>query len=112
MKEQIRSADELVKRAIVEPGLLDKIKADPTRELQELATKVVKDIPPRPPLESDVWIYRMVVGALGLVVLSAIIGAIVLTAMKATPIPEILIAIGSASVGALAGLLAPSPAGK
>ncbi len=112
MKAQVRSAEELVKRALVEPGLLDRIKADPVKELQELAAKVVQDILPSPPLESDVWIYRIVVGALGLVVLSAVIGAIVLTAMKATAIPEILTAIGSAAVGALAGLLAPSPVSK
>ncbi len=112
MGAQLRSAEELVKRASLEPGLLDKIKADPMKELQELAAKVVQEVPQSPPLESDVWIYRMVVIALGLAVISAVIGAIVLTAIKAQSIPELLTAIGSAAVGALAGLLAPSPAGK
>jgi hypothetical protein len=51
-----RSAEELVKRALVEPGLLDRIKADPVHELQELAAKIVAEIPASPPLESDVWI--------------------------------------------------------
>ena len=70
----------------------------------------------------------MVVAALGLAVLTevtlrhgeresnrqgrllviGVIGAIIL-AMAARPIPEVLVALGSAAVGALAGLLAPSP---
>ena len=36
-------------------------------------------------------------------------GGIYLAANKVTPTPEILIAIGSAAVGALAGLLTPAP---
>lgn len=58
----------------------------------------------------DVWIYRIVVFTLGLAVLVALIGAIVLAAIG-KPNPEVLVALGSASVGALAGLLAPPPAG-
>lgn len=53
----------------------------------------------------------MVIGALGLAVLLAVIGAIIL-AIAGKPIPELLTALGSAAVGALARLLAPSPAGK
>lgn len=63
------------------------------------------------PLESDVWIYRIVVGTLGLAVLGALGGAIGLTAFG-KQIPEVLVALGSAAVGALAGLLAPAPAGR
>ena len=63
------------------------------------------------PLTWDVWIYRMVVLALGLTVLLALIGAVVLAILGKTT-PEILIALGSAAVGALAGLLAPSPSAK
>jgi len=59
-------------------------------------------------LPHDVWVYRMVVAALGLAVLASLIGAIVL-AMDGHPTPESLIALGSAAVGGLAGLLAPSP---
>jgi len=51
----------------------------------------------------------MVVAALGLTVLVGIVGAIVL-AMTSKSIPEVLVVLGSAAVGALAGLLAPSPA--
>jgi hypothetical protein len=61
-----------------------------------------------PEAEKDVWIYRAVVGALGLTVLLTIVGLIVL-ALVGKPAPDGLIALGSAAVGALAGLLAPSP---
>ncbi len=65
------------------------------------------------PLATDKWIYRFVVCFLGLAILSCLYftfdlvsGASDQTTVK---IPEIFLAIGSAAVGALAGLLAPSP---
>lgn len=58
--------------------------------------------------ERDVWIFRLVVLSLGLCMLASLVGAIILAA-KGTDTPEILIALGSAAVGGLAGLLAPSP---
>lgn len=65
------------------------------------------------PLQTDPWIYRMVVLFLGLAVLTTVVGGIVLTYTGGTSqnfqIPQGIVAIGSAAVGALAGLLAPSP---
>jgi hypothetical protein len=61
----------------------------------------------------DVWIYRMVVGILGGVILTAAITAfmaIVLNKSGDTPSIAILTSLSSAAIGALAGLLAPSPA--
>ncbi len=60
-------------------------------------------------LTSDPWVYRMVVASLGLTVLSAVIGGLIITGTSATEIPAGVVALGSAAVGALAGLLAPSP---
>lgn len=60
-------------------------------------------------LQSDHWIYRIVVLALGLCVLSAMIGLILLSLRAGATVPDGLVAIGSAAVGALAGLLAPAP---
>ena len=60
----------------------------------------------------DTWIYRLVVGALGFAILLVIIGVVILaTSCKSieTPIITLFTAIVSGSVGALAGLLAPSP---
>lgn len=61
------------------------------------------------PLQSDRWIFRLVVAFLGFAVLLTIIGGFYLSIKTAVAIPEGLIALGSAAVGALAGLLAPSP---
>jgi len=58
--------------------------------------------------ERDVWIFRLVVVSLGLCMFASLVGAIVLAA-RGTETPEILVALGSAAVGGLAGLLAPSP---
>ncbi len=67
----------------------------------------------RTPLETDKWIYRYVVGCLGLAILACLFFtfflAVYSTNLKDLKIPDIFLAIGSAAVGALAGLLAPSP---
>jgi len=64
-------------------------------------------------LSADKWIYRIVVISLGLVALGALFGSIFLFAFKENlQLPDILISLGSAAVGALAGLLAPSPSPK
>jgi hypothetical protein len=99
----MRSASKLVARVAEDPALQAKIKEDPVRTLAGLVSES--------PLGSDVWIYRLVVGALGLAVLGCVAGAIVL-AMAAKDTPQLLLAVGSAAVGALAGLLAPSPRGE
>lgn len=61
----------------------------------------------------DNWIYRIVVGSLGLVIVIITLGIVWRVAfgqpMDDKNVPTILTAIGSAAIGALAGLLAPSP---
>lgn len=57
---------------------------------------------------TDPWIYRVVVGVLGLLVLSVVLGAVVL----GKDIPQGILALGSAAVGGLVGLLVPSPMTK
>jgi|SRR5215203_2662475 len=94
---QTQSVSDLAVKVAQDPALQERIKADPAGAIASLAE----------PLRSDVWIYRMVVGALALCVLITIIGVIILAVYKAT-IPDVLTALGSAAVGALAGLLAPS----
>jgi hypothetical protein len=60
-------------------------------------------------LITDKWTYRIVVLSLGIAVMIGMIGLIVLSWRGVTVLPEGLVAIASAAVGALAGLLAPSP---
>jgi hypothetical protein len=68
------------------------------------------------PLEYDRWIYRMVVLFLGVTVVATVVGGFMMASLSTDAaqkdIPEGLIALGSAAVGALAGLLAPAPNGK
>lgn len=62
------------------------------------------------PLETDVWIYRIVVGVLGVAILGVVASALILKLVdNVTGIPDVLVAIGTGALGALAGLLAPSP---
>jgi hypothetical protein len=98
MNRKVQSVSELASRVANDPALQQAIAADPAAALADIAE----------PLRNDVWIYRMVVGALGLTVLLAVVGATAL-AVSGNPTPDILTALGSAAVGALAGLLAPSP---
>ncbi len=68
----------------------------------------------RSPLEKDNWIYRIVVASLGLAILTCLAFSFIISLKSTDPnasieMPEIFMAIGSAAVGALAGLLAPSP---
>jgi hypothetical protein len=66
------------------------------------------------PLSTDKFIYRVVVIVLGLTVLATVIGGVIIVVVgqgvDTMKLPGAIVAIGSAAVGALAGLLAPSPA--
>ncbi|GEN11164.1 hypothetical protein SAMN05443572_11414 [Myxococcus fulvus] len=62
------------------------------------------------PLTSDRWIYRLVVIFLGIIALTSLVGGVVLTGLWPNwAMPQMLVALGSTAVGALAGLLAPPP---
>ena len=65
------------------------------------------------PLQTDVWIYRTVVVVLGVTVLMTVAGGIYLEYFgkgdDKVSLPQGVVSIGSAAIGALAGLLAPSP---
>lgn len=105
-----RSAKMLAEIIIKSPGLLDKSNPDAEKIVEDLAEKTTKYIP-TPALIGDKWLYRTVVLALGIVATASIIGAIILSA-ESLNVPEVITALGSAAIGALAGLLAPSPAGR
>jgi hypothetical protein len=98
----IRTMHQLWARSKEDPWLAKNLADEPVKTLAAVF---------HPPLESDVWIYRGVVAALGFTVLIATFGAIYLAA-RSLDVPEVIVALGSAAVGALAGLLAPSPATK
>ncbi|MBE0663315.1 MAG: hypothetical protein IH597_12725 [Bacteroidales bacterium] len=95
LKEELNSNEELVGR------------------LKQNPEKVLKEFSQPNPLESDKWIYRIIVIALGTTILATIIGVLILIGNGKidddNSVPTILTAIGSAAIGALAGLLAPPP---
>ena len=107
-----RSADMLVNLLMSRPGELEKLKQDPEKTLRALAAETTITLIP-PVTKREVGIYYIVVIALALVALAAMIGAIVLMALSSNnetaQVPDVVTALGSAAIGALAGLLAPAP---
>jgi hypothetical protein len=58
------------------------------------------------PLANDLWIYRLAITVLGILALLALGGSLALSAFGREA-PQVAVALGSAAVGALAGLLTP-----
>lgn len=99
--QNIKSFADFQKELSTNPELQQKFMADPVKAVNELQA-------PLP----DNWVYRMVVGSLGLSILLVIIGIIIMSLFMKTIEPTVstlFTAIASGAVGALAGLLAPSP---
>jgi hypothetical protein len=96
-----RSADEMVNIILKNRNILDTIVKDPELELPKLADEAKKqtEIPNTP-------VYRTIVWALSVVAVVALIGAIALVGIGKSA-PEVVIALGSAAIGALAGALIP-----
>jgi hypothetical protein len=105
MSERVRSADKLLSITLESPEKLQALRDNPTDELPKIV-KEAKQLTGESFIISN--IYVIVVSALGLVGLIAIIGAIILSALSKDA-PQVLVALGSAAVGGLVGLLAPSP---
>ncbi|MGD9851832.1 MAG: hypothetical protein AB7T38_11235 [Nitrospirales bacterium] len=85
---------------------------EPTKK--KVTEKIAAERKKGTPLDNDVWIYRFVVWFLGLAILTSLAATFYLT-LEVKPmekLPDIFLALGSAAVGALAGLLAPSPGGE
>ena len=76
---------------------------DPLTVINEVASQVE-----RYQRVNDPVLYRVAVGVLGSLAVLAAVGSIGLAAFG-QPAPEVLVSLGSAAVGALVGLFAPSP---
>ena len=98
---KVQSANDVVAKIDADPEFRAAVMENPATAIAKVAAPM--------PLLTDNWIYRIVVSALGLVILTTIIGQIVLVVMTGKFFTEGIIALASAAVGALAGLLAPSP---
>jgi hypothetical protein len=110
----VRSASQMVKMFQDDSALKAKLQADPNpiQVLKDTAKKAEAAVDNRPIYTSDKPFYYIVVIVLGLVVLIAAIGSLVLAFDGGQTTPQVLVALGSAAVGALAGLFTPSPVGK
>jgi hypothetical protein len=104
MQQQVKDVQNLKEIVQNDPKIQQDFKDDPVAAMNKFSDSSF--VP-------DNWIYRMVVGSLGSVIVIITLGIVWRVAfgtpVKDTDIPTILTAIGSAAIGALAGLLAPSP---
>lgn len=113
MKKTIRSTTELHDYMRENMPLL-KTAGDEAATEQALEN-TISNVTIAPAYTSDIWIYRMVVICLAVAILAVVIGVIIITVNSTgsgdinQKIPVILVSIISTAVGALAGLLAPSP---
>jgi hypothetical protein len=76
---------------------------DPIGQLDKVVKEVTES---KPAYYNDRFLYRWVAMALGFAVILAL-GFATLLAMTDKTVPDILVAVGSAAIGALAGLFAP-----
>ena len=114
-------ADTLVNRLARDPSQVKQIKANPDliRTYDAEATKASdeeeKRVVERSAVALDSRIYRLVVKSPGGCVIGAVIATLIITVASlwiggdktSIPIPDGLVALASAAVGALAGLLTP-----
>lgn len=87
--------------------LQEEFKSDPLQALNSITV--------RSPKETDAWIYRIIVLMLGISIVAIIVGLILLASWNCiteqnSQLITIFATISSGAIGALAGLLAPSPA--
>ncbi len=96
----IRTMNQLAASVRNNPEVEKQFKENPSKVLDEIASRGIP----------NTRVYQIVVVSLGAAILVALVGAIAIALTGQTDqIPDILVAIASASVGALAGLLAPQP---
>ena len=102
-----RTSDLMVDRIASDAALQDRLKSDPVGVLREVSQEITTKTPRV--MEADVWIYRMIVLALGLVVVSSVVGIFYLSVKMGEDafIPATITALSSGALGALAGILTP-----
>lgn len=107
MSDIQNSANQMVKMFRADSDLVKRLKEeDPITVLEEVQKKAEEMA-----WQGDKLVFRVAVIVLGLLALIAAIGSIILVSLGLNT-PEVLVALGSAAVGALVGLFAPSPSGK
>jgi len=110
MEEQKKAMQLMVNMFEEDDKLLERLKIDPMPVLKETVKKA-EEKAKGPIYFEDILLYRIAIIVLGLLALIAAVGSLILVFDSKTT-PEVLVALGSAAVGALVGLFAPSPASK
>ena len=105
MKQRERSADILVNLIKENPAKLNDLAQDPVLTLEKTRDEALKIAPS---YFSDNSFYRIALFSLGSVVILAIVASFIL-AIIGKEIPQMFIAMGSTSLGAIVGLFAPQP---
>lgn len=109
MQTKFKNFTDFKNTLATDADLQNAFKADPVT-----TAKIIQQ--EKAPLDTDIWIYRIVVFALGAGVIFIILGIVVLIGcdkiVSGSDIPTILTALGSGAIGALTGLLAPRPKSK
>lgn len=112
-----RSANLLRDMIISTPELFapDLKPEDREERLNKLAEMATEKLPP-PAYLVDKMVYRIVVVSLGIVAVIAVVGAFFLGSLQVfgepVQVPDLMTALGSGAIGALAGMLAPSPVSR
>ena len=106
MTNQARAA-ELPSTGILPPQHISAKEQNPDTASQAAATAIQERTSSLP--NRDDRVYLVVVVIMGTIGVIAVLGAILLVWIPDKTVPDILMALGSAAVGALGGLLAPSP---
>lgn len=103
--KKIKSFEEFQKELSDNVELQEEFKKDPVEAVNQFTQ--------HNPLYTDKWIYRIIVIGLSITIVSIIIGILLLINNGQIggdkSVPTIITAIGSAAIGAIAGLLAPPP---
>ena len=107
MSKKIKTFNEFKSELERNDSLQAQFKTDPVEAIRQFEQI-------EPIYTSDKWVYRIVVAVLGLTILGIVLGVISLMTFKGTVdidklVPTLLTATCSAAIGALTGLLAPSP---
>ncbi|KRT14070.1 hypothetical protein ASU31_21350 [Pedobacter ginsenosidimutans] len=102
-KLSLGKVESFIKDLDEKPELKQEFEANPKATLKRIASL---DTPIK-----DIWVYRLVVTALSLVVLIVVIGLLIKDEKEVMgeQVFTIINSLASLSIGALAGLLAPSP---
>lgn len=106
MEKEISQVRQMANLLINDKTLFERLKSEPETVINEAATKVEETT--HPAYYDDRFLYRVAVIVLGTLALLAALGSIILVVNGKTT-PEVLVALGSAAVGALVGLFAPAP---